>query len=58
MREGRRPILAAVDIQDAFHNIPAGKDKKFTMALTEMEDGMNLDPGALQQFGEGSQHPG
>ena len=41
MREGESPVLAAVDIQDAFHNIPAGEDKKFTMALAEMEDRKN-----------------
>ena len=39
MRAGKTPILAAVDIADAFHNVPAGRDKKYTMALTEMENG-------------------
>lgn len=38
MREGQSPILAAIDIENAFHNIPAGSDKKYTLALTEMED--------------------
>lgn len=39
MRAGKTPILAAVDIADAFHNVPAGKDRKYTMALTELENG-------------------
>ena len=39
MRAGKTPILAAVDIADAFHNVPAGRDKKYTMAFTEMESG-------------------
>ena len=39
MRGGHEPVLAAVDIENAFHNIPAGEDKKYTVAIAEMEDG-------------------
>ena len=39
MREGKRPILAAADIEDAFHNVPAGQDRRYTVALAPMEDG-------------------
>ena len=31
-KRGRSPYLAGVDIRDAFMNIPAGKDRKFTVA--------------------------
>ena len=31
-RRGKRPYLAGVDIRDAFMNIPAGKDRRFTVA--------------------------
>lgn len=34
------PTFAAVDIQDAFHNIPSGSDKKYTAAKVAMEDGI------------------
>ena len=39
MREGKRPILAAAVIEDAFHNVPAGQDRRYTVALAPMEDG-------------------
>ena len=39
MRKGKTPVLAAVDIQDAFHNIPAGSDKRFTVAQADLEEG-------------------
>ena len=39
MRENKRPILAAADIEDAFHNVPAGSDRRYTVALAPMEDG-------------------
>ena len=38
MREGREPILTTADIQDAFHNVPAGEDRRYTVALAPMED--------------------
>ena len=31
--------FAAVDIKDAFHNVPAGNDRKYTVAAAEMERG-------------------
>ena len=31
-KRGRSPYLAGVDVRDAFMNIPAGKDRKFTVA--------------------------
>ncbi|CAE7838251.1 unnamed protein product [Symbiodinium sp. CCMP2592] len=31
-RRGRPPFLACIDIRDAFMNIPAGKDRRFTVA--------------------------
>ena len=39
MRGGHEPVLAAVDIENAFHNVPVGEDKKYTVAVAEMEDG-------------------
>ena len=39
--KSEEPIFAAVDIQDAFHNVPSGKDKKYTAARCEMEDGQD-----------------
>ena len=39
--KGEKPIFAAIDIQDAFHNVPSGKDKKYTAARCEMEDGQD-----------------
>lgn len=33
-----KPVFAAIDIQDAFHNIPAGRDKRYTAARCRMED--------------------
>ena len=38
MREGLEPILAAVDIENAFHNVPVGEDKKYTVAMADMEN--------------------
>ena len=38
MREGLRPTLAVADIRDAFHNVPAGKGRKFTVAAASMEN--------------------
>ena len=37
IREGEDPILVAVDIQDAFHNIPAGADKRYTVAAADVD---------------------
>lgn len=28
---------AAIDIEDAFHNVPAGPDRRFTVAAAELE---------------------
>ena len=39
MREGLEPVLAAVDIENAFHNVPVGDDKKYTVAVADMESG-------------------
>ena len=39
--KGEKPIFAAIDIQDAFHNVPSGKDKKYAAARCEMEDGQD-----------------
>ena len=39
-RNMEQPTFAAVDIQDAFHNIPSGADKKYTAAKAGMEDGV------------------
>jgi hypothetical protein len=39
LRSGGEAVLAAVDIQDAFHNVPAGRDRRYTVASAEMEDG-------------------
>ena len=39
MRRGKCPVLAAVDIQDAFHNIPAGRDERFTVAQAKLRSG-------------------
>ena len=35
-RRGGTPAFLAIDIRDAFHNIPAGKDKAFTAAVVPM----------------------
>ena len=35
-RRGGTPAFLAVDIRDAFHNIPAGTDKAFTAAIVPM----------------------
>ena len=35
IREGKQPIFAAVDIRDAFHNVPAGADRKYTVASAD-----------------------
>ena len=37
IREDEDPILVAVDIQDAFHNIPAGADKRYTVAAADVD---------------------
>ena len=37
IRENEDPILVAVDIQDAFHNIPAGADKRYTVAAADVD---------------------
>ena len=39
MREGLEPVLAAVDIENAFHNVLVGDDKKYTVAVADMESG-------------------
>ena len=36
MRGGHEPVLAAVDIENAFHNIPAGEDKKYAICHRPM----------------------
>lgn len=38
-RNGKQPWIAVADIQDAFLNIPSGRDKFATTAAVEMEDG-------------------
>lgn len=62
MRAGKTPILAAVDIADAFHNVPAGRDKKYTMANLKTVSGTSFSttswcsvPEAPPRFGVGSQ---
>lgn len=40
MQDGLQPTLAVADIRDAFHNIPAGRDRKFTVAAANMENGV------------------
>ena len=32
LRENRKPIFLAVDVRDAFHNVPSNEDKAFTAA--------------------------
>ena len=39
LRGGGELKFAAVDIKDAFHNVPAGADRRFTVASAKMEDG-------------------
>eukprot|EP00435_Cladocopium_sp_Y103_P026794 s2314_g6.t1 len=39
LRKEGTATFAAVDIQDAFHNVPAGSDRRYTVASAEMEDG-------------------
>ena len=41
-RSGSCPYLAAVDIRDAFMNIPAGADKVFSTAAIPTEHGMRI----------------
>lgn len=36
-----KPVFAAIDIQDAFHNVPSAKDKRYTAARCQMEDGQD-----------------
>ena len=38
---GKRPYLAGVDICDAFMNIPAGKDRRFTVAAVSRRNKKN-----------------
>ena len=38
-RKGGHPSFLAVDVRDAFHNIPAGQDKSFTTAAFRDSDG-------------------
>ena len=38
-KDEQLPTFAAIDIQDAFHNVPAGADKKYTAAKVAMENG-------------------
>ena len=40
-RSGKEPWLVALDVRDAFLNIPAGKDKAFTVAAKPGADGQN-----------------
>ena len=40
-RSGEEPWLVALDVRDAFLNIPAGKDKAFTVAAKPGADGLN-----------------
>ena len=40
-RSGKEPWLVALDVRDAFLNIPAGKDKAFTVAAKPGADGLN-----------------
>ena len=35
IRNDQEPIFAAIDIRDAFHNVPAGKDRKYTVARAD-----------------------
>ena len=35
-RKGGAPAFLAIDIRDAFHNIPAGTDKAYTAAIVPM----------------------
>lgn len=39
LRRKMDPVFVAIDIQDAFHNIPAANDKRFTAARATMENG-------------------
>ena len=41
-RKGGRPRFLAVDILNAFHNIPAGRDRSFTVAAFESETGTKV----------------
>ena len=38
-KDNQLPTFAAIDIQDAFHNVPSGADKKYTAAKAAMESG-------------------
>ena len=38
-KDNQLPTFAAIDIQDAFHNVPSGADKKYTAAKVAMENG-------------------
>ena len=40
-RNGGKPAFLAVDVQDAFHNIPSGSDKSFTTAAFKDRAGEN-----------------
>ena len=37
IREGEDPMLVAVDIQDAFHSIASGADKRYTVAAADVD---------------------
>ena len=37
IRSGGNPTFAVVDIQDAFHNVPAGEDRKYTVAAAPID---------------------
>ena len=56
-RDGRQPWLAAVDVKDAFMNVPAGPDKRFTVAArpkAKPQEGMELIVFDALVFGAGS----
>ena len=56
-RDGQQPWLAAVDVKDAFMNVPSGADKRFTVAArpkTQPEEGMEIIVFDTLVFGAGS----
>ena len=53
-RSGSTPWLAAVDIRDAFMNIPSGQDKRYTVAARPKPDQMELIIFDTLVFGAGS----
>ena len=52
--QGTPPLLAAVDIQDAFHNVPAGPDKRYTVASAEIGGKQMFIVYDVLVFGSGS----